>query len=294
MRRALAITLALVLVFVIAGTVNAQGGTTHVVSPGENLYRIALRYGTTISKLAEANGIVNPNLILVGQVLVIPDAAGTTPVPTTPTTPGPTPTPPPTTNVHIVARGENLYRIALRYGTTVSTLAAYNNLANPNLIFVGQHLVVPAGGTQPPIVTPVPGTTVTPPPNTSPNVGFAYGVQVHLPNQNQAAVAANVTELGMQWAKQQIEWKVYETSQGNIDWAPIDEMVNTLEAANVHILFSVVKAPAWARELEPGGRPAVQLPDVRHLRGGHGRAVSRPGGCLRNLERAEPASRMEQ
>ena len=248
MRRALAITLALVLVFVIAGTVNAQGGTTHVVSPGENLYRIALRYGTTISKLAEANGIVNPNLILVGQVLVIPGATGTTPVPTTPTTPGPTPTPPPTTNIHIVARGENLYRIALRYGTTVSTLAAYNNIANPNLIFVGQRLVVPAGGTQPPTVTPVPGTTVTPPPNTAPNVGFAYGVQVHLPNQNQAAIAANVTELGMQWVKQQIEWKAYETSQGNIDWAPIDEMVNTLEAANVHILFSVVKAPAWARD----------------------------------------------
>ena len=94
MRRALAITLALVLVFVIAGTVSAQGGTTHVVLPGENLYRIAIRYGTTVSKLAEANGIVNPNLILVGQVLVIP-GEGTTPVPTTPTTPGPTPTPPP-------------------------------------------------------------------------------------------------------------------------------------------------------------------------------------------------------
>lgn len=254
MRRALAVTLALVLILTMVGSVSAQGGTTHVVSPGENLYRIALRYGTTVSKLVEANGIVNANLIFVGQRLTIPAAGGTTPTPVPSTTVTPataTPTPgQPSTNIHVVARGENLYRIALRYGTTVSTLAAYNNISNPNLIFVGQRLVVPATGTTVPTVTPIPGggTSPTPVPSTSPNVGFAFGIQVHLPNQNQASVASNVTDLGMRWVKQQIEWKVYETAQGSINWAPIDEMVNTLEAINVNILFSVVKAPAWARD----------------------------------------------
>ncbi len=45
---------------------------SHVVAPGENLFRIALRYGVTLDALMRANGIVNPNLIFVGQVLRIP------------------------------------------------------------------------------------------------------------------------------------------------------------------------------------------------------------------------------
>jgi LysM repeat protein len=45
---------------------------THVVQPGENLFRIALRYNITWDVLARANGIFNPNLIFPGQVLIIP------------------------------------------------------------------------------------------------------------------------------------------------------------------------------------------------------------------------------
>lgn len=48
------------------------GGRVHVVQRGENLFRIALRYGHTVSVLSAANGITNPNLIYAGQVLVIP------------------------------------------------------------------------------------------------------------------------------------------------------------------------------------------------------------------------------
>jgi LysM repeat protein len=56
---------------------------------------------------------------------------------------------------HIVQRGENLYRIALRYQTTVADLQARNNIGNPNRIYAGQRLCV-AGGFVPP-VTPTPG-----------------------------------------------------------------------------------------------------------------------------------------
>jgi LysM repeat protein len=45
---------------------------THVVQPGENLFRISLQYNLTWDVLARANGIFNPNLIFPGQVLVIP------------------------------------------------------------------------------------------------------------------------------------------------------------------------------------------------------------------------------
>jgi len=48
------------------------GRFIHIVQPGENLYRISLRYNRTIQAIAAANGITNYNLIYAGQRLVIP------------------------------------------------------------------------------------------------------------------------------------------------------------------------------------------------------------------------------
>jgi LysM repeat protein len=45
---------------------------TYVVQPGDNLYRLALRYNTTIWAIAQVNHIANINLIYVGQKLIIP------------------------------------------------------------------------------------------------------------------------------------------------------------------------------------------------------------------------------
>lgn len=44
---------------------------------------------------------------------------------------------------HIVQAGENLFRIALRYGTTVSVLVSINNLSDASLIYVGQKIYLP-------------------------------------------------------------------------------------------------------------------------------------------------------
>ena len=46
---------------------------THTVKKGETLSKIAVFYGTTVAELVSANGIKNPNLIRVGQVLNIPE-----------------------------------------------------------------------------------------------------------------------------------------------------------------------------------------------------------------------------
>ena len=45
---------------------------THVVRPGENLASIARRYRVSLLALVQANGLSNPNRVMVGQVLVIP------------------------------------------------------------------------------------------------------------------------------------------------------------------------------------------------------------------------------
>jgi lysozyme len=47
---------------------------------------------------------------------------------------------------HVVKAGENLFRIALSYGLSYQTLASYNGITNPNMIYVGQTLKIPASG----------------------------------------------------------------------------------------------------------------------------------------------------
>ena len=52
-----------------------QAAGTYTVKSGDTLSRIAAAHGTTVAKLVEINGIKNPNLIRVGQVLRLPGGA---------------------------------------------------------------------------------------------------------------------------------------------------------------------------------------------------------------------------
>jgi LysM repeat protein len=112
-------------------TPTAQAQVIHVVQAGENLYRIALRYGTTASAIAEANGIANPTQIRVGQQLVIPVSGDITPTPAA------------TETTYVVQAGDNLYRIGLRFGVSHLVIASYNGLSDPSQIYVGQVLRIP-------------------------------------------------------------------------------------------------------------------------------------------------------
>ncbi len=110
-----------------------EGMTTYVVQPGDNLFRIALRFNSTVPAIAQANGITNPGLIYVGQTLTVPTGI------TDPTTPPPTGC----RAVHVVRPGDNLFRIALRYNYSQYYLAQVNNIPNPALVYVGQQICIP-------------------------------------------------------------------------------------------------------------------------------------------------------
>jgi len=59
-------------------------------------------------------------------------------------TPGaPTPSPRSTPRVYVAQAGDSLSTIAARFGVTVQALMAANGLTNPNLVNVGQVLVIP-------------------------------------------------------------------------------------------------------------------------------------------------------
>jgi len=108
--------------------------TIHVVERGETLFRIALRYGTSVEALVQANHIADPSLIYAGQRLVIPVSRASRSNGLDRLTP----------LIHVVRAGETLFRIALRYGTSVEALARANRIADPNRIYAGQRLVIPA------------------------------------------------------------------------------------------------------------------------------------------------------
>lgn len=131
------LALVVVLTTALAAPVFAQG-RTHVVQPGENLYRISLKYAVGVDELMRANGLLDPRQLRVGQVLLIPPsvtpAAGAI-------TAGP----------YVVRRGDTLYSIARRSGVTVRALMAANQLTS-EAIYVGQMLVVP-GTVQKPVVS---------------------------------------------------------------------------------------------------------------------------------------------
>jgi LysM repeat protein len=110
-----------------------SGETTYVVQAGDNLFRIAQRFGLRFQDLAAHNNIINPHRITVGQVLRIPGG----------TAPSPGPQPSQGEILHTVQAGENLYRIALRYNLNYLYLASYNGIANPHHIYVGQVLRIP-------------------------------------------------------------------------------------------------------------------------------------------------------
>lgn len=162
--------------------VNPGGTCVHEVLAGQTLFSLSMLYGVSVADLASASGIINPQLILVGQRINIP-GCGTTGV-------FPPPTSQPTQafdasaqfgtggsnlgqtvqiqtadgqivqgqlinggqgggatftgTTHVVQQYETLFQISQQYGVSVNSIAAANGISNINRIIMGDTLNIPA------------------------------------------------------------------------------------------------------------------------------------------------------
>lgn len=105
---------------------------TVTVKKGDTLWGLAQRYHSNVQAIAGLNHIKNPSLIYPGQVLKIPICGDPGTEPSTPSY-----------TVYKVKKGDTLWGISRRYGTTVPAIVALNHIKNPNLIYPGDVFKIP-------------------------------------------------------------------------------------------------------------------------------------------------------
>ncbi|MCF7668663.1 MAG: LysM peptidoglycan-binding domain-containing protein [Verrucomicrobia bacterium] len=106
------------------------GSRPYTVRNGDTLEIIAQEFGIDVEDIVTSNNLDNPNRIFTGQVLQIPGGASETEAPAE----------------YIVQKGDFLESIAAKFGTSAFAIAAENQIAEPDKIFVGQRLVIPSNG----------------------------------------------------------------------------------------------------------------------------------------------------
>lgn len=105
---------------------------SYVVQSGDTLSSVASKFNTTVTTLAQLNGIVNVNRLEIGQVLIVPGPSQPDVLP-----------PQAIRETYTVRYGDTLNRLALRYGLSAQRIAEVNRIANIHLIYAGQTLLIP-------------------------------------------------------------------------------------------------------------------------------------------------------
>lgn len=97
----------------------------HLVQDGETLTSIASDYGMSVERLLQANNVVDPSYLYVGQELVIPDTSGD-----------------PFQANYIIQLGDTLNSLAEAFNTTPADIAAANHLLHPQALIAGKRLTI--------------------------------------------------------------------------------------------------------------------------------------------------------
>ena len=113
--------------------------TVYIVQPGDTALALAELYGMTLAELRVLNPGLNPDLLSIGQALIVPNTA---PHAAAPESSVDDPLQAPRT-VYVVQPGDTALALAELYGMTLAELRVLNPGLNPNLLSIGQALIVP-------------------------------------------------------------------------------------------------------------------------------------------------------
>ncbi|WP_291454592.1 LysM peptidoglycan-binding domain-containing protein [Abiotrophia sp. HMSC24B09] len=185
-------------------TAAPAAGGSYTVQAGDSYWRIANKYGISISELQRLNGTSN-YFLYPGQSIKVPGSgsASATPAPasnTASTTPAPaeTPAPAPSTGGgnYTVQAGDSYWRIANKYGISISELQRLNGTSN-YFLYPGQSIKVPGGGAaaETPAPTPAP-VSQTPAPAESPAPAAAETPAPAANNASQASGGSYTVQAG--------------------------------------------------------------------------------------------------
>lgn len=241
---------------------------TYTVRQGDTLLSIGRAFNVSANLIAQANNLTNTNVITIGTVLQIPLPADLVPLP-------------PTTS-YIVQQGDSLARIAERFNTTSAELLRINRLTNPNLLRVGQELLVPTvegeATVEPTQTTEIIATATLLPtdiPTVAPtleatNVAtleatsiieatpviettevaqttFGRGIEVFLSGQALPEILDEVRELDVSWVKLTVNWRDVELTPGNLNLDVYDRAISALNGEGRSVMLTLTTAPDWAR-----------------------------------------------
>lgn len=115
-------------------------GEGYIVVRGDTLSRIARRCRSSVAAIARASGIANPDLLLVGQRLVIRGAPMAHAAP--PRHGGDPP-------AYAFAQGDTLFSLARWSRVSLPALMAVNSGIDPRKIEIGDPVRLPAGASNP-------------------------------------------------------------------------------------------------------------------------------------------------
>lgn len=119
-------------------------GTDYKVKAGDNLSKIAKRYGVSLNELLELNGLTRNSILRIGQTIKIP--AGAKPAAeTSSASSGTSALSGVATTGYVVQKGDSLSKLAIKFNTSVKKIMELNGLKSTN-IRVGQKLKLPEAG----------------------------------------------------------------------------------------------------------------------------------------------------
>lgn len=118
---------------------------THTVRAGDTLWAIARKHGMSVSALCSLNGLAATATIHPGQTLAVALAA-TAAASTTPSAPAAPVAHARAAATHTIGKGDTLWAIAQKHGTSVAALLAANGLSEASIIYPGQTLALPDPG----------------------------------------------------------------------------------------------------------------------------------------------------